>query len=246
LTDDQKDPSRSTFHWEDGIPVFENRLNEVERKASAAEIRDEQYKNSQRRINFWLVVFTGLLVLTSLISGGISVWQARIANRSAEAAKSAAQTAGATLDESKRAFKTEQRAYVTPQSVAFDTEPQPGKSVGLTLTLNNSGRTPATKCTYDTRMEVNGKVAPAYSPHETGGVIASQEVMHKHYIVNFSHNKADFNAGAALAIKGSVEYHDIFKDCHVTTFCAVYDGGERVFKFCSTGNELDEQPCASR
>jgi len=164
---------------------------------------------------------------------------------SANAAKSAAETANATLKQSHDAFKSEQRAYVTPKSVAFDTEPRPGQAIGLSLMLNNSGRTPAWKCTFDTDMEMNGKKLLAISSHETGGVIASQEIAQKHYIIHFAQDVGDLGTGN-LTLKGRIEYHDIFKDCHVTTFCAVYEGKKKVFKFCSFGNDLDTQSCQGR
>jgi hypothetical protein len=75
------------FHFEGGIPVFEARLDTVERKAREAETRDEEYKNRQVSINFRMMVFTGLLVLTSLVTSGIGIWQATIANTSAQVAK---------------------------------------------------------------------------------------------------------------------------------------------------------------
>ncbi len=89
---------------EHGIPILNvrARLSEVERKATEAETRDQNYKTRQESINRRLMIFTGLLVLTSLISGGIAIWQARIANRSAKAAESAAKTAASTLEDTEK------------------------------------------------------------------------------------------------------------------------------------------------
>lgn len=99
MSADDTNQGGKPFHYEGGIPVFEARLDKVERKATEAETRDEEYKNRQVGINFRMMVFTGLLVLTSLITGGISIWQATIANTSAQAAKSSAKTATDALKE---------------------------------------------------------------------------------------------------------------------------------------------------
>jgi hypothetical protein len=102
LSNDERDEGSEPFEYDEhGIPILNvrARLGAVERKAAEAEARDENYKIRQGGINRWLMIFTGLLVLTSLISGGVAIWQARIANRSSKAAESAANTAKDTLKE---------------------------------------------------------------------------------------------------------------------------------------------------
>jgi hypothetical protein len=105
LTSDERNEGREPLEYDEhGIPILNvrSRLSEVERKASEAETRDKQYKNRQESINFRLMAFTGLLVLTSLLTGGIAIWQANIANRSAKAAESAAKTAATALEDAEK------------------------------------------------------------------------------------------------------------------------------------------------
>src|SRR5450631_2150233 len=55
----------------------------------------------QIRIDGSMVIFMGLLFVTSAINGGISIQQARIANRSAKAAQDAAEAAKTSVDAAK-------------------------------------------------------------------------------------------------------------------------------------------------
>jgi hypothetical protein len=109
---------------EHGIPILNvrARLSEVERKATEAETRDQNYKNRQEMINLWLMIFTGLLVLTSLISGGIAIWQARIANQSAKAAQSAAHTAATVLEEAQKPTSDVHISAIAAQNAAIEAQ----------------------------------------------------------------------------------------------------------------------------
>lgn len=97
-TDDtpKNDPK---FHLEGGIPVLNTELDEIKREQREAKKRDKEYKDEQVRLDRRMVWFTAALVLTSIVSGAISAWQATIANKSANAATSAAATAKDTLNE---------------------------------------------------------------------------------------------------------------------------------------------------
>jgi hypothetical protein len=99
LATDDPEEHKNNFHLERGIPVFNSRLDEIEREQTAAAERDKKYKEQQLLFNSRMAWFTGLLVVCTAIGGGISAWQAYIANRSARAAESAARTAGDTLKE---------------------------------------------------------------------------------------------------------------------------------------------------
>jgi hypothetical protein len=104
LAGDDQQNEDSVFHYEDGVPVFDTnaRLHNVEREQAAAKKRDEEYKGEQLKINRRMMWFTGILVVCTAATGGISIWQATIASRSARAAQSAAHTAKDTLGEIQR------------------------------------------------------------------------------------------------------------------------------------------------
>jgi hypothetical protein len=46
------------------------------------------------------------------------------------------------------------------------------------------------------------------------------------------------NSTDAFKIRGDIRYTDIFGEWHPTTYCAVYDGKQDVFKFCPFGNDV--------
>ena len=92
-TEDHKQP----FHYEGGVPVFEGRVEALEREQAVAKERDRKYSERQQALNTRMVQFTGLLVLCSALTGAIGAYQAHVADVSAKAAQSAAETAVRTL-----------------------------------------------------------------------------------------------------------------------------------------------------
>ena len=92
------DEGNKLFHLEDGIPVFNTKLDDIKRKQEATNERENVYKTAQIALDRKMVLFTGLLVVCSIITGGIGVWQARISSRSADAAHDSAVAAAAAAD----------------------------------------------------------------------------------------------------------------------------------------------------
>jgi hypothetical protein len=99
LAPDDAGDDPKILHYEGGLPVFDTKLNEIQREQREAKKRDEHYKDEQLNLDRKMVKFTRLLVFCAMVGGGISIWQATIAQRSANAAKSAAKTAADTLKE---------------------------------------------------------------------------------------------------------------------------------------------------
>jgi hypothetical protein len=101
-----RDTGGEHIHFEGGVPVFETQLERIEREQAETKNRDKLYKDEQLeitrqqlRVNSWLMVFTLLLVITSCVASGISLYQARISRISATAAKDAVGVASRTLCE---------------------------------------------------------------------------------------------------------------------------------------------------
>jgi hypothetical protein len=93
LSHDEENQAKSGFRYDEhGVPIFDRRLNEIESEQAKARERDEKYKDQQVVLNQRMARFTLALVLVSASTGGISIWQATIARRSANAAKRAADT----------------------------------------------------------------------------------------------------------------------------------------------------------
>jgi len=102
------DGTNKTFYYEDGVPVFD-KLDEIKQGQDAAKERENDYKGAQLDLDRSMVRFTGLLVLVTAVTGGISAWQATISRDSANAARDsavaaarAAKIAGDTLEEIKK------------------------------------------------------------------------------------------------------------------------------------------------
>lgn len=97
LADDEQKDVQHPFHMEGSIPVFEKPLSDEvasgERRAREA----HEFARDQVETNRKLARFTVLLVVGTFIGSAISIWQARIAQTSADAAREAVIVARNTL-----------------------------------------------------------------------------------------------------------------------------------------------------
>jgi hypothetical protein len=126
--DDSGDNPQHPFHLEGGIPIFNTRLDQLEREQAEAKTRDAEYKDEQLRIDRKMVLFTFLLVVCTAFVGGINYYQAHVANngvqaakKSADAAEKAATTAASALDENRQQFRdtlTQIKEQTTAQQTA--------------------------------------------------------------------------------------------------------------------------------
>lgn len=121
-------------------------VQKVEAQQTKAEGRDEKYRGAQVRAGTWTARFTGLLVATSLIAGGISIWQSCLTRRN--------------VDLTRQQFQSSQRPWVgfsTPIQVETFAiaenvagEAKSTIQLGLTYQLENFGTQPARKVTIPT------------------------------------------------------------------------------------------------
>jgi hypothetical protein len=109
LAADDTNPDKSIVHYEGGVPVFNTRLDNLERQQIEAQARDEKYKDEQLLLNRRLVWFTGILAFVGIVGGAISGYQtyvsklnAKAASDNAAAAKSQAQTSLDQLEQLKK------------------------------------------------------------------------------------------------------------------------------------------------
>ena len=135
---DDSTGERKGFHYEGGVPVFDiHRIDELERKETEAREREREYTRQQLNLNRWMVRFTCLLVICSSITGGIGAYQAHVADKSANAAKEAADTA-------ENSFKlTKRHTEDTDEAIAqMRGELQAGTNIEV-ITVSNVGRVSA-------------------------------------------------------------------------------------------------------
>src|SRR5262249_53197367 len=141
------------FQYEDGVPVLDFRVNEIERKQKEAEAREETYRNQQLSINRRLMWLTGVLAVVSIIALVFNGIYTIISKRSADAAKSAAETAADTLKSNQQQFRLDQRPYLVTEPFgahfvgnnrfAFVLEKDGDVSVRVEIEMNDAGKTPA-------------------------------------------------------------------------------------------------------
>ncbi len=207
----------------------------------AAVAVEEEHKKSLRRswktsgpVAKLTCVFSGIAAASTLVYALLAGWQLSVL--------------GGQLGEMRRAgifaqgsFRVSQRPYLLPETVSFDVSPQPSKEIGLTVMIKNSGRTPALDVSVAMKMfDAQGKAVTGRNTVLPGNVIASDHTAAEHYLVTFTEDLSLFNqTRQALTLKGVITYSDIFKQSHQTTFCAYYDGIEKIFKTCPDGNDLD-------
>ena len=178
--------------------LLPSRVEEIEHEQAEAKKRDEDYKDRQLVFERKLVWFTGCLVLVGLIGAGIAIWQSVIAQRAADAARSAADTANAGLDETRRAAgaaiaatnaaeranelserilnqnleraRLERRAWVGISSVRYRAPLAAGERFQVSWRYTNTGSTPALKVRLTERVLTAGD--PCATTH-THSVLAS-------------------------------------------------------------------------
>ena len=212
-------------------------------------------------------------VLLVCITGYYAVQAARQATASeiaANAAKSAADTADATLKHVKSqdkatsaarlaTFKAEQRAYVAYTYAAMSNPPAcavpglAGKRVCADIHFANSGRTPAIglhlyrHATFGKSAE---RIIKAYRvpPRDFGpngdllGNVGDKWVTAATDPVDDATEAKLINATESVYIYGVAEYYDIFDDYHETGFCVFRVPGSNAFMECEFGNWFDKRP----
>jgi hypothetical protein len=107
--------------------------------------KERSYRLSNRQFVVALVTLIILAIYTAI--AGFQAYQMRIAtqaaNKSAAAAKKAADTADDTLKSSKASFQIEQRPYMVTENLQFVVGPLAPGLTSANITFRNIGRTPA-------------------------------------------------------------------------------------------------------
>lgn len=161
--------------------------------------------------------------------------------KSATAAKSAADTADATLKASGQQFKIEERPYITIAIFQLTPMPASAGSFHVGLHMINSGKTPALSVKVFARSYVGNRELSLLMPKgRSQVVIGSDKEMENTYTIDFIGTDAQQVTGGTedFVLKGTVSYTDIFTDPHPTDFCMRYYPKENNYKYCQTGNDV--------
>jgi hypothetical protein len=234
---------------------IEDRISELETEQKAEKQETKQQAKRQLRYNFSLMIFTGLLFITSVVANLMTYWQARIAGRSADAATSAALTAEAALRDAQRSFLVENRPYVTVEMARLLYRPEAGRRLEASVVTRNFGKTPAVAAMPD--ISIEGRTSPLPTVVTRLG--------------SKSRLNLGANQGATIPVPGSaplradsiarlekgevtvyvygfVDYMDVFGCKYTTEFCGFYDPATDsenplVLVACSDHNERIEHKC---
>lgn len=123
--------------------VIDTRLREVERQQAEDKKYQREYNTRQLRFNKWLVIFTGLLFATSVVSDIFLFRYVELTKNSADAAKSAADTAREALTSGQRAFIAFSGIDTSIPPLDILPAPQMPKVIGFKATFEKSGITAA-------------------------------------------------------------------------------------------------------
>jgi hypothetical protein len=191
-----------------------------------------------------LSIFTFFAVAIYAYYAALQWSEMRKATRATQDAAGAAVCAATTSQDSlqfaRDSFHISERPYVTVSSVAFDAPLEPDKEIGLSIIADNSGHTPALKVAFSGAAYIDRKMIEGkFMNLKAESVIPSQHPTKAHYTLSFSSTDLDrVISSATFKIDGTIRYTDIFNEWHPTTYCAIYDSKQKVFKFCPSGNDV--------
>jgi hypothetical protein len=240
---------RRAFILTENTIVYEAEPNdsENERQSQPTVINVQSHLPVELKSSFRDKIFKWVEVLLAAVTFIVVTYytkaafiQATAAIQSADAAVIAANTNQQSLQFARDSFHISERPYVTVSSINFDAAPEENKETGLTIIADNSGHTPALKVIFSGAAFLNEKIIGGkFVVLKNESVIPSQHQGKSHYTLTFS--SSDLNevvSKSAFKFKGTIRYTDIFDELHPTTFCMVYDSKEKLFKFCSSDNEV--------
>ena len=212
--------------------VINTRLDDLEREQNEEKKRDEDHKRRQLRFNRFTVIFTGVLVFATIAYDCVTGYIAYQAKLSADAAKSAANTAALSLN-------ITQRAYVFPEAASWAAD---GKAVNVFI--RNSGVSPAINATvqaqlttfggkYDVDSMVNEHNLP---PPGSIGTIAAGSIVRTQNLFRGADGKTAIvgtkKGFVSAYIYGIITYGDIFGKLYHPRFCFTYNTRDGGFVTC--------------
>jgi hypothetical protein len=226
------------------------------------------------------VCLIALIQLLEIIEGGADTKaiadaaqkQVCAANRSADAAQQFADTAGdingsienavmkldaqakvsaASVKATQDAMRLDQRAWVFATNFHLSAEPEAGQPITVTMTIVNSGKTPALDSVpmthpsdfpsdppdvadWDTVAQGTNKRG-LVSPGMTGLTVTTAPLT----LVN---GLNAYNAGVnSIYVQAKITYFDTFNKPHWTTVCVLHHHGKPPgeFEMCERGNDVD-------
>jgi len=247
--------------------IFEKPKSQEETTHEKRENEQHEFARRQVETNERLASFTFVLMLATVFAMVVAIWQGTISQRTANAAKSAADTADKTLQHiiandaassasSLAKFKEEERAYVAPSYAVMSNPPNclvnGEPRIYVDIHFVNSGRTPALGvqliryATFGDRAEETirrMKVPPySYSKGNMLGNVGDRWGTAPTGPVDSDTTQKLINGQLVVYIFGVIQYLDIFKQYHETGFCYQRIPNNTPFGDCEYGNWFDKRP----
>lgn len=193
--------------------------------------------------NWWIMIFTGCLVLVGAVQAAIYFYQARYTREGLKLTERAANAAEKSADTAESSLKSAERAWLSvhfPSSI----RPVPNVSNEISYEIENSGRTIARVkdiMVLAALWEPNKmptypfENAPIAEDAPTMSVVPPNKILHLIARLNtvFNEDQVRKIASAELIwdLHGHVIYDDIFNIRHSTRFCYIYNPGFGGFIF---------------
>lgn len=111
---EQRDRQHNPPYFDDSL-LINSRLNEVERQQREDKAEQRKHERSQRKTNWLISIFTGLLFVASLASDLLMLRYVVLTKQSADAAKDGAAAAKSAADTSAKTLTTAYRPRVIVQ-----------------------------------------------------------------------------------------------------------------------------------
>jgi hypothetical protein len=251
-------------HYEKGLPIFPSPQDKAKAEEQAKERGDKSYKDRQIALDSRMVFFTGALFICSLITGGINCYQSWVANKSADAAKTSAETAQKTLTHSIEAFRVDERSWVVIGSIdktplIVTGHPSRPEAFIYKIWLKNVGKTVA----RNVHVLVTEPVDTGMLMFSEQGIRMTQDQLFrqnddpsKRSITPYKNGPQTIAPGATAVapieanspyigsfqyVIGRIDYFDAFNTSHWTHFCFSITGGGEL-AYCQYGNDDDNNP----
>jgi hypothetical protein len=227
---------------EDGL--FETQLERLEREhreLKALEARHQQRQNRR------MTRLTAGLILIGVVGIPLTIWQAATADKSANAAKSAAAAAEASLKRTEAAFHIEQRPYVWVRTFKLDQrELFPERASSVTVYIKNAGRSPAVHLSTGQDIDRHCLVGTDAARLFDGGEIAILPVQLEGAVLT-SDEEQYFPVSCpvrssptdVVLVYGVMTYSDLFNEPHRTDYCARIVPPNDVIEWCRHNNKVE-------
>ena len=249
LEEPKKQPSQSEVHK---IPVHtfqqlpNNPVSTMKPHTSEAQ---ENSKNPKKErgdkttTDWWLIGFTGVLVLVSLIQAAILYRQTLHFRRTERA------YVFVTLNDTDKNFIPSEPSEKSATELFLDRMRPSPREPSIEIELSNEGKTPAILARVNTDAQIfsitdypTEKTIPEYNEIPSGGFIiqsGKKFVFHTPISISISQWKQIQAKQLLLVCWGRIEYKDVLGNSHKTGFCWEYIEPNKCFNISQNNTKLN-------